>query len=76
MQGTLSAGSFSVTSAAPHRSKICFQRLSEIFFCIFDVVANKSFGVVARKLTNIYLLASEKHFEGPFNLYTYIALIC
>jgi len=45
-------------------------------FGVFHVVANERFGVVTRKLTGFYLVAGEKHLEGTFNLYIYVALIC
>ena len=52
----------------------------EVFFCVFNVVVNESFSVVTRKLTGFYLVTSEKHLEGTFNLYIYvyydIVLVC
>ena len=46
--------------------------ISRVFwkvFCVLNIVANKGYGVFTRKLTYFYFLASEKHFEGLFNLY-------
>ena len=45
------------------------------FFGVLDVVGNKRFGVVTRKLTNIFFDACKKHLEGTFNLYIYAGLI-
>jgi hypothetical protein len=75
MQTLSMQSSFSATGTAPHRSNIQFQRLSESCFGIFDIVANKSFGVVTRKMTGFYPATSKKHLEGTFNLYIYVALI-
>ena len=46
------------------------------FFGVFHIVANESFSVVMGKLTYVDLVASEKHFEGTFNLYIFVVLVC
>ena len=73
-RGTLSTCSFSATGVDPHRSKICFQRLSDHFFVFLMQSATRA-SVLSRENLPIFTFWPVKYILKARSTCTYIYCI-